>query len=252
MGNREMGNSMAAGGESPQAGQPSRSAADGIDMDTVPALLKAPVGHYQRRKRNFFVALAVFVGGFLASAIAGDLYDRYKPWKESDDEFINKIVAAQKGEFESVNATLEELRGSLPAEGRSAFRALQSSLSGLEQQSAGLVRQLELAHGEIATLRSIAESRGGVGAGYDFTLATNHSMDLAPGAVIGLQRIVNNGARVNLTSGGRNVANNRFLASGESLNYVGSDGRECFVSLMSLIPEQPGAASFKTGCLGAS
>lgn len=235
-----------------QARPPDVADTDGIDMETVPGALKAPVGYYQRKKRNFFIVLVVFVGGFLANAIASDLYDRYKPWKESEDDFINRIVAAQKEEFASVNASLAELRGSLPAEGRDAFRVLERSLAGLERQSAGLVQQLDLAHSEISTLRTIAESRGGVGAGYDFILAANSSMDLAPGAVMGLQRVTSGGVRVNLTSEGRNVVNSRYLESGESLNYVGANGQQCFVSLLSLVPGQPGAASFKTGCSAAS
>lgn len=56
---------------------------------------------------------------------------------------------------------------------------------------------------------------------------------------------------INLTSEGRNVANRRHLSSGQSVTFVGSDGRECFVSLMSLREGQPGAASFKTGCSAA-
>lgn len=221
---------------------------EGIDLATVPAPLQAPVGFVQRNRRNFFVAATVFVLGFIANAVAGDLYERYKPWKDSDDEFIDRIIAAQKAEFESMGESLAQIRGSLPAEGREAFRDLERSIAGLERQSAGLVQQLELAKQEIQTMATVAESRGGVGSGYDFTLSGNTSMDLAPGAVLGLEQVGRNGVRVNLTSGGRNVANHSYLASGESLTYLGAGGSECFVSLMSLRGGNPGAASFKTGC----
>lgn len=221
---------------------------DDIDLATVPGPLQGPVGLYQRRKRHFLVAGCVFVLGFLANAVAEDLYQRYKPWKDSDDVFIDKIIAAQKAEFASMGESLAQIRGSLPAEGREAFRDLERSITGLERQSAGLVQQLELAKQEIRTVATVAESRGGVGSGYDFTLAANSSMDLAPGAVLGLQLVGNNGVRVNLTSGGRNAANYRHLSSGESVNFVGAGGSECFVSLMSVRPGKPGAASFKTGC----
>lgn len=224
---------------------------DGIDLDTVPTPLKGSVGFFQRRKRHFIVVVIVFVLGFLANAVAGDLYERYKPWKSSDDEFIDKIIAAQKLEFESMNENLARIRGSLPAEERDAFRNLEQSIAGLERQSAGLVQQLDLARQEINTLATVAESRGGVGAGYDFTLAGNSSMDLAPGAVVGLGHVGSTGVRINLTSEGRNVANSHHLRSGESLNYVGTGGSECFVSLMSLREGEPGAASFKTGCRAA-
>ena len=76
---------------------------------------------------------------------------------------------------------------------------------------------------------------------------------IAPGrvrALIGLERVGSGGVRVNLTSEGRSVARNRFLASGQSVNFVGAGGSECFVSLMSLREGAPGAASFKTGCGG--
>lgn len=228
-------------GERPEDG-------DGIDLATVPLPLKTPVGFFQRYRRNFFVVLVVFALGFLANAVAGDLYDRYKPWKGSDDEFIDKIIAAQKKEFQSLQTDLDQIRGSLPAEGREAFRSLEQSLAGLERQSAGLVQQLDLARREIDTLATVAEARGGVGAGYDFTLAGNTSLDLAPGAVLGLQRVGRTGVYVNLTSEGRNTVNGRHLSSGESVGFVGAGGRECFVSLMSLRQGNPGAASFKTGC----
>ena len=224
---------------------------NGIDLDTVPKPLKGSVGLFQRHKRNFVVVMIVFVLGFLANAVAGDLYERYKPWKASDDEFIEKIIAAQKLEFESVNENLAQIRGSLPAEGRDAFRNLEQSIAGLERQSAGLVQQLNLAKQEINTMAAVAESRGGIGSGYDFTLASNSSMDLAPGAVVGLASVGGSGVRINLTSEGRNVHNGRYLESGESLNYVGTGGSECFLSLMSLREGQPGAASFKTGCRAA-
>lgn len=224
---------------------------DGIDLATVPGPLKGSVGFFQRRKRHFVVVVIVFVLGFLANAVAGDLYERYKPWKDSDDEFIDRIIAAQKAEFESMNENLAQIRGSLPAEGREAFRDLERSIAGLERQSAGLVQQLDLAKQEIDTMATVAESRGGVGAGYDFTLASNSSMDLAPGAVIGLESVGSRGVRINLTSEGRSVANNRHLSSGQSINFVGAGGSECFVSLMSLREGRPGAASFKTGCSAA-
>ena len=224
---------------------------DGIDLATVPKPLKGSVGFFQRHKRNFLMVCGVFVLGFLANAIAGDLYERYKPWKESDDVFIDRIIAAQKAEFESMNESLAQLRDNLPAEGREAFRDLERSIAGLERQSAGLLQQLDLAKQEARTLATVAESRGGVGSGYDFTLAANSSMDLAPGAVLGLQRVASGGVRVNLTSEGRNVANNRYLASGESVDFVGAGGNDCFVALLSLREGNPGAASFKTGCRAA-
>lgn len=244
-----MGNNGNAG---PVAGaEGSRLDGDGVDLDTVPVGLKGPVGFFQRRRRHFVVVVVVFVLGFLANAVAGDLYEKYKPWKDSDDEFIDKIIAAQKAEFESMNENLAQIRGSLPAEGREAFRSLERSIAGLERQSAGLVQQLDLAKQEIDTMATVAESRGGVGSGYDFTLASNSSMDLAPGAVLGLASVGSRGVRINLTSEGRTVANGWHLSSGESVNFVGTGGSECFVSLMSLREGRPGAASFKTGCSAA-
>lgn len=243
-----MGSSENAEAKQQDTAAATAAGGDGIDLATVPLPLKVPVGFAQRNKRHFFVAAGVFVLGFLANAILGDLYAQYKPWKESDDEFIGKIIAAQKVEFDSMNNHLAQLRDNLPAEGRDAFRSLERSISGLERQSAGLVQQLDLARQEIETMATVAESRGGVGAGYDFTLAGLTSMDLAPGAVIGLESVQDRGVRVNLTSGGRNVANSRWLTSGESLNFIGAGGGECFVSLMSIRNGSPGAASFKTGC----
>jgi len=244
-----MGNGETSGPGADAADTTVKDSGD-IDLATVPAPLKGSVGFFQRNRKNFFVTAAVFVLGFLANAVGGDLYEHYKPWKDSDDEFIDKIIAAQKAEFETMGESLARIRGSLPEEEREAFQALQRSIASVERQSAGLVQQLELAKQEILTMGTVAASRGGVGAGYDFTLASNSSMDLAPGAVLGLQSVGRSGVRVNLTSEGRNAANGRHLSSGESVTFVGAGGAECFVSLMSLRQGSPGAASFKTGCAG--
>ena len=222
---------------------------DGVDMRTVPGALKAPVGFFRRNRNNFFLMATMLVVGFLLNAFAGDLYARYvSPWKDSDDDFIGQLAAEQKQQFAALNASLADIRGSLPSEGRDAFNALQRSLANVERDSAGLVQQLDLAQREIQQLRTVAVGRGGLGSGYDFTLATDTSMDLAPGAVLGLTRVLNGGVRVNLTSGGTQTANSRFLESGETLAYRGANGRECWVSLLSIRGGNPGAASFKAGC----
>lgn len=221
---------------------------DDIDLTTVPQPLRPTVGFFQRNRRDFLAATALVVFGFAANAIATDLYEEYKPWKESDDEFIGKIVEAQKAEFASLNTSLDELRGSLPAGERGAFREVERSLAGLERQSAGLVQQLELAKQEVIQLRGVAVARGGPGAGYDFTLASNSSMDLAPGAVIGLESTGRGSVRVNLTSEGRQVANSQILRAGEPLTYVGPNREECFVALRLIRDGQPGAASFQAAC----
>ncbi|MBB6598794.1 hypothetical protein [Luteimonas sp. MC1825] len=231
-----------------QVTEGARDDGDGIDLATVPERLRPTVGFFQKNKRNFFGAALLVVLGFVANAVATDLYEKYKPWKESDDAFIDRIVNAQKEEFDSLNTRLTELRGNLPAEGRDAFREIERSLAGLERQSAGLVQQLELAKQEVVQLRGVAEARGGPGAGYDFTLASSTSMDLAPGAVIGLESTGNGSVRVNLTSEGRQVANSRLLRPGEPLTYVGAQREECFVALRSINDGRPGAASFQTAC----
>lgn len=221
---------------------------DGIDMATVPRGARGVIGFFRKRKGNFYVVLVVFVLGFLANAIAGDVYERYKPWKESEDDFVQRIIDAQKEEFQSVNENIAQIRGGLSDEGQDALRDLERSIAGLERQSAGLVQQLDLARQEIGTMATIAESRGGLGSGYDFALAENTSMDLAPGAVIGVRSVSDNYIHVNLTSGGDTVETSRSLRSGQSLSFVGAGGSQCHVALMSIRKGNPGVASFKTGC----
>ena len=221
-----------------------------LGMEDVPRPLHEPLKWWERNRNKFgFVILAV-VAVFLANAIGGDLYDRWKPWKESDDEFVQKIAEAQRKEFKSLRASLGDIRSSLPAEGRDAFRSMERALANVERDSAGLVQQLDLAKGEIEALRAVAVNRGGVGAGYDFTLSENRSMDLAPGALIGLDKVASNGAYINLTSGGATTVEREFVRAGESLKFAGSGGRECWVSLRSLQDGDPGVASFNTGCPG--
>ena len=221
-----------------------------LEMEEVPIALHPPMKWWERNRKKFrYVILAVFVV-FLANSIGGDLYDRWKPWKESDDEFVQKIAEAQRKEFDTLRASLGDIRSSLPAEGRDAFRTMERALANVERDSAGLVQQLDLAKSEIEALRAVALNRGGVGVGYDFTLSENSSMDLAPGALVGLHSVASNGAYINLSSGGATTFEREFVRAGQSLKFAGSDGRECWVSLRSLQVGDPGVASFNTGCPG--
>ena len=221
-----------------------------LDMDRVPTPLHKPLGWFARNRKNFFVVIGAGVLGFLANAVAGDLYNRFKPWRGSDDEFVQKIADAQKEEFDNLRASLGDIRSSLPAEGRDAFRTMERALANVERDSAGLVQQLDLAKREIEALRTVAVNRGGVGAGYDFTLSEHNGMDLAPGALLGLSGVGSNGAYINLTSGGATTADGKFLRVGQSLNFAGTGGRECWVSLRSHQRGNSGVASFNTGCPG--
>lgn len=221
-----------------------------LGMEGVPTALHPPMKWWERRRKNFFIVVIAVIGGFLLNAAAGDLYDRIKPWKESDDEFVRKIAEAQRKEFDNLRASLGDIRSSLPSEGRDAFKTMERALANVERDSAGLIQQLDLAKGEIEALRAVAFNRGGVGAGYDFTLSENSSMDLAPGALVGLYSVTSNGAYINLTSGGATTFEREFVRAGESLKFAGSGGRECWVSLRSLQDGNPGVASFNTGCPG--
>lgn len=235
--------------QAPSARSDTNYESDGIDMGTVPRSLKRPAGFFKRHRNNFFMMGGVLILGFVLNSLATDVWTRYvSPWKGSDDVYIKQLTSQQKQQFQALHASLADIKSSLPAEGREAFDALQRSLANVERDSAGLVTQLDLAQKELATLRTIAVDRGGLGSGYDFTLAANSSMDLAPGAIIGLTRVSAGGARVNLTSGGSQAENDRYLRSGESLTYQGIDGRDCWVSLSSLREGRPGAASFKADC----
>lgn len=223
--------------------------ADHVEIgEDVPKPMRGLVGWYRRRRGHFVWNGAFALLGIVLATAASEAYDRWKPWKESNDDFVGQIMDAQKKQFESLDASLKQIRGTLPSEGRDAFRNLQQSLTSLERNSSGLVQQLDLARKEVASLRAIADGRGGLGSGYDFTLSSNGGMDLAPGAVIGLTSVGPSGARVNLTSGGQTVYNDGYVRSGQSLSYTGTNGSQCWVSLMSLQQGNPGAASFKVGC----
>lgn len=219
-----------------------------LGMDSVPGALRAPLGKYQKYRRNFYVVIAAVVVGFLLNSVAGDLYHRYKPWKTSDDEFVQKIAEDQKAEFENLRTSLADIRSNLPADSKDALASIQQTLANVERGSAGLVQQLDLAKREIETVRAVSVNRGGVGGGYDFTLAEHDSMDLAPGALIGLTAVAPSFVHVTLTSGGATTNRNKSLRAGEALTYAGSGGRDCWVALRSIQDGKPGAASFNTGC----
>lgn len=231
--------------------EPATHGDGGVDLDTVPGPLKRPAGFLRRHRGNFYLMIVMLVVGFAANGLMGDLYGRYvSPWKDVDPGYVARLEAQQRGQFEQLNQSLAAIQGKLPREGREAFDALQQSLANVERDSAGLIHQLDLAHRQIESLSALAAERGGLGSGHDFTLSQGNSMDLAPGAVVGVTSVARhgNGVRVSLTSGGVQAAKDRFLKSGESLSYVGAQGRECWVSLMAVRAGEPGAASFKSGC----
>ena len=219
-----------------------------LGMSDVPRPLHGPMGTFQKHRKNFYVAILVFVGGFLANAMAGDLYDRLKPWKESEDEFIQKIVDKQRAEFEGLRTSLADIRSNLPAGDRDMFKAIEQSVANVERNTAGLVRQLEVAKQDLEALRTVAVSRGGVGSGYDFTLAEDASMDLAPGAIIGLTSVGASGVRVTLTSAGATTERDELIKAGEALPYAGTGGRSCSIALRTFQRGRPGAASFNSTC----
>jgi hypothetical protein len=219
-------------------------------LEDVPRALAPAVSWFEGKRNKFIYAVLFALVAGLVGLMAGDLYDKYKPWKETDDEFVQKIAQAQKQEFDNLRASLGDIRSSLPAEGRDAFKTMERALANVERDSAGLVQQLDLAKREIELLRTVAQTRGGVGAGYDFTLAEHTSMDLAGGAIVGLTDVGSNGAYINLTAGGTTIVPRQFVRAGESFKYAGAGGRECWVALRSHQDGRPGVASFNTGCPG--
>lgn len=53
-----------------------------MGMDAVPRPLHSPIKWWERRRNNFFIVIGAVIGGFLLNAVAGDVYDRIKPWKQ--------------------------------------------------------------------------------------------------------------------------------------------------------------------------
>lgn len=221
-----------------------------MGMTEVPRVLHPPLKRWERNRTKFIYVVAAVLGGFFLNSVAGDLYNRWMPWKDSEDEFVQKIADAQKERFDTLQASLATIRSTLPAEGRDAFKTMERALANVERDSAGLVQQLDLAKREIEALHTVAVARGGVGTGYDFTLSEHNSMDVAGGAIVGLTDVGSNGAYINLTAGGTTIVPRKFARAGESFKYPGMGGRECWVALRSHQDGRPGVASFNTGCQG--
>lgn len=94
---------------------------------------------------------------------------------------------------------------------------------------------------------ALAEKNAGIAGGYDFIVAENRSTRIDSQTVIGVTNVSPNGVRVNLTRTGDAVTD-RYMQSGESLDYRSVDGRNCKVSLLSVRDGDVGAASFAIGC----
>jgi len=191
--------------------------------------------------KRTLVAVVLLVLGVAASEAYGSLRDRFR----DPDAYLVKMKQDQDAAFRQLQDSLGALAGSVDGEGREALAAVKSAVDEMKSTNVGLIAQLELAKQENQRLSQVAGRQAGVSGGYDLILSPSTGMALDESSVLGLDRISNGGAWVNLSSRDSD-GQHKYLDSGESVAYRNALGQSCKVSLLSLSGNK--SASFKTSC----
>src|SRR3546814_1102734 len=96
------------------------------------------------------------------------------------DEFLVQMKDEQKQNFEALNASLSELKGTLDADGRSALSGVASAAEALKNTNARLIEEFALAKRENDTLRQAVSNATGMTGGSDFIVGRSeeHTSEL--------------------------------------------------------------------------
>lgn len=161
------------------------------------------------------------------------------------DDFLVKLKEDQDKSFKTLQDSLGALGASVDSSGRDALAQVKGAVSEIKSANTGLLSQLALAKAENERLSKVGGTQAGAVGGYDLILSENTGMPLGADAALGLQSVSNSTAYVALTAEGSD-GKRRALRSGESIAYVGTAGRNCDLTLLSISGGQ--SASFRNRC----
>src|SRR3546814_18686506 len=96
------------------------------------------------------------------------------------DEFLVQMKDEQKQNFEALNASLSELKGTLDADGRSALSGVASAAAALKNTNARLIEEFHLAQRENDPLRQAVSNPTGMTGGSHHIVCQSCSWQHAP------------------------------------------------------------------------
>src|SRR3546814_11684617 len=111
------------------------------------------------------LAIVLLVLGILGN----EAVDRVMQNFREPDEFLVQMKDEQKQNFEALNASLSELKGTLDADGRSALSGVASAAEALKNTNARLIEEFALAKRQNDTLRQAVSNATGMTGGTDYT-----------------------------------------------------------------------------------
>jgi hypothetical protein len=191
--------------------------------------------------KRTLVAVILLVLGVAGSEAYGSLRDKFR----DPDAYLVRMKQDQDAAFKQLQDSLGALGRSVDGDGREALAEVKSAVGEMKAANAGLLAQLELAKQENQRLSQVAGRQAGVTGGYDLILSPKTGMALDVSSVLGVDRISNGGAWVNLSSKDAE-GQHKYLESGEAIAYRNARGQSCKVSLLSVSGNE--SASFKTSC----
>jgi len=184
------------------------------------------------------IAVALILVGLASS----EMYQWGKRVALGPDEFLVQIKEEQGKSFERLLESLNALNASVDGGNRQVFSQVRGAVQEIKSLNEGLVSRLALANAENARMAKVA----GVPGGMDLILSRDSGMRLDPLSHVGVQTIRSNGAYVVVSSKDGSTSP-KFLRSGESIAYVGADGGNCRVTLLSVDPNN--AVSIANRCV---
>lgn len=189
-------------------------------------------------------AIAIFVLGVLGN----EAVDRFMQNFREPDEFLVQMKDEQKQNFEALNASLSELKGTLDADGRSALSGVASAAEALKNTNARLIEEFALAKRENDTLRQAVSNATGMTGGSDFIVGEASSWQIDPQTSLGVTDVGPSYVYVNLTSRDSDTSVRKRLDTGEAVAYTSASGEACKIALHTTNNARPGSASFSRMC----
>ena len=183
------------------------------------------------------IAVALVVVGVLGA----EAYQYGRGLLVPVDPALEDIKQQQTESFDRLQKSLDNLTASVDGGNRDAVSQVKGAVDDIRRLNNGLMARLSLANAENARMAQVV----GVPGGLDLILTSNAGMPLDDQSEVGVQRISSNGATVSVVSK-EGQSGGRFLRSGESIAYIGGDGRSCRVTLRSVDSEN--AVSLSNRC----
>lgn len=194
--------------------------------------------------KGTFLALGLLLLGILGHEAVDRLMANFR----DPDEFLVQMKDEQKQNFDALQSSLSDLKGSIDASGRDALRNVASAAEALNNTNARLIEEFALAKRENETLRKAVRDATGMEGGSDFIVGEDGSWQIDPETSVGLEYVESSHVTINLTSLDSETSLRKRLNAGEAVAYTSASGQACKIALHTINNASPGSASFSRMC----